>query len=489
MSRVLMILEVSQKQAYIFGSNKLRINLQRSDEIRYATSSAFFAQAAPELYRESEHFVYSGGGHTVLQFADLETARAFGRAVSRAALQRFPQMELYQKILPYADTLTPGENLNRLSQELEKKKSRREASFRKISFGMERPASNTGTYCPDLASVPYCPPGWQTTTQTDDLAGKDNFIAVVHIDGNAMGKRVQHIYQDAGHNWQTCVDRLRRFSTSIDKDFTDAYNTMLDHLAAALYPERDTDILPVRKVIGAGDDVCFVISGALALDAAADFLQELASRRNAEDGQPYAACAGIVLIHKKDPFRAAYDLSEELCSNAKRFGAALDPESRISAMDWHIEFGSMTGSLSQIRRNYQTRDGALLNLRPVIVCQPDETLQPGLEARSYSYFRTLIALMGKKASDLPRSKFKQLRDALRQGELETKLALRSMGMNAMLEMGLETRYPDFWKQLLQGHTMERGAFADFSESGRHIRRCLYFDAVELMDHTKLWKEE
>lgn len=489
MSRVLIILEVSQKQAYIFGSNKLRVNLQRSDEIRYATSSDFFAQAAPELYCESEHFVYSGGGHTVLQFADLETARAFGRAVSRAALQRFPQMELYQKILPYVDTLTPGENLNRLSQELERKKSRREASFRKVAFGMERPAGSAGSCGPDLASVPYCPPGWQLTTQNNELAGKDNFLAVVHIDGNAMGKRVQHIYEDAGHDWQTCVDRLRRFSASIDKDFTDAYNAMVDHLAAALYQEWDTDILPVRKVIGAGDDVCFVISGALALDAAADFLQELAGRRNAEDGQPYAACAGIVLIHTKDPFRAAYDLSEELCSNAKRFGAALDPESRISAMDWHIEFGSMTGSLAQIRRQYQTRDGGLLTLRPVIVCCPDEIRQPGLEARTYSYFRTLIGLMGKKAANLPRGKFKQLRDALRQGELETKLALRSMKMNAMLEMGLETRYPHFWKQLLQGSTMERGAFASFPESGRSVRRCLYFDAVELMDHTKLWKEE
>lgn len=489
MSRVLMILEVSQKQAYIFGSNKLRVNLQRSDEIRYATSSDFFAQAAPELYCESEHFVYSGGGHTVLQFADLETARAFGRAVSRAALQRFPQMELYQKILPYVDTLTPGENLNRLSQELERKKSRREASFRKVAFGMERLAGSAGSCGPDLVSVPYCPPGWQLTTQNNELAGKDNFLAVVHIDGNAMGKRVQHIYEDAGHDWQTCVDRLRRFSASIDKDFTDAYNAMVDHLAAALYLEWDTDILPVRKVIGAGDDVCFVISGALALDAAADFLQELAGRRNAEDGQPYAACAGIVLIHTKDPFRAAYDLSEELCSNAKRFGAALDPESRISAMDWHIEFGSMTGSLAQIRHHYQTRDGGLLTLRPVIVCCPDEIRQPGLEARTYSYFRTLIGLMGKKAANLPRSKFKQLRDAMRQGELETKLALRSMKMNAMLEMGLETRYPHFWKQLLQGSTMERGAFASFPESGRSVRRCLYFDAVELMDHTKLWKEE
>ena len=489
MSRVLMILEVSQKQAYIFGSNKLRVNLQRSEEIRHVTSSEFFTQAAPELYREADHFVYTGGGHTVLQFPDGETARAFGRAVSRRALEQFPQMELYQSILPYDEALTPGENLNHLSRKLERKKSLRRNSFRQEFFGMERLSAPAGEEIPVPGTPPYCPASGQLTTETDALAGQDNFVAVVHIDGNAMGKRVQKIYDDTTGDWQSCMERLRRFSVSIDRDFSDAYNAMLDHLTAALSPEWESDILPVRKVIGAGDDVCFVISGALALDAAADFLQELAARRNGEDRMPYAACAGIVLIHKNDPFRAAYDLSEELCSRAKAFGASLDPDSRISAMDWHIEFGSMTGSLSQIRRQYVTRDGAMLTLRPVIVCQPEELQQPGLAARSYSYFRTLVRLMDQKAAALPRSKFKELRDAMRQGELETNLALRSMKMNAMLEMGLESRYPDFWRELLQGRTMERGAFASFQEGNGEVRRCLYFDAVELMDHTKLWKEE
>ena len=47
-----MILEVSQKQAYIFASRRLRENAARSEDIRYVTESRFFQRAAGPLYRE-----------------------------------------------------------------------------------------------------------------------------------------------------------------------------------------------------------------------------------------------------------------------------------------------------------------------------------------------------------------------------------------------------------------------------------------------------
>ena len=52
MEQTLVILEVSRKQDYIFSSKKLRENAQRSAQISYVTSSAFFRRAAEEWYRE-----------------------------------------------------------------------------------------------------------------------------------------------------------------------------------------------------------------------------------------------------------------------------------------------------------------------------------------------------------------------------------------------------------------------------------------------------
>ena len=84
--RRLMILEVSQKQAYIFASRRLRENAARSEDIRYVTESRFFQRAAGPLYREEEDLVYAGGGHTVLQFDSRARADAFARAVTEAAI-------------------------------------------------------------------------------------------------------------------------------------------------------------------------------------------------------------------------------------------------------------------------------------------------------------------------------------------------------------------------------------------------------------------
>ena len=75
MSKTLVILEVSQKQKYIFLSKKLRENVLRSNEINYVTSPAFFEKVASEYYHETGNFIYTGGGHAVLQFADEEQAR------------------------------------------------------------------------------------------------------------------------------------------------------------------------------------------------------------------------------------------------------------------------------------------------------------------------------------------------------------------------------------------------------------------------------
>ncbi len=128
MQKFLLILEVSQKQNYIFASNKLQENVQRSQDIADVTSSAFFKQAAPELYDEKANMVYSGGGHTVLQF-DAETAEAakkaavaFASRVTGEVFRRYNGLELFVKTLLYDEQKTPGANLLALSAALERKK-------------------------------------------------------------------------------------------------------------------------------------------------------------------------------------------------------------------------------------------------------------------------------------------------------------------------------------------------------------------------------
>lgn len=497
LQKILMIVEVSQKQNYIFSSKRLRENIERSEQIVYVTSSAFFRAAAAEFYSEEKNLVYAGGGHTVLQFGDRAEARQFAYTVTRTALERFPNMELFVKQCPYDENLTPKENLEELIKALERKKSYRRQSFRWLSTGVEKlddaafqplhpssqempAATGAAQKIPSLSDLlPGMPQQYNFPDQFEQLAGEDNFLAVVHIDGNAMGARVSRVYESAGTEWETCRKSLRAFSEGVDRDFKDTFCEMVIEIDER---RKGGGMLPIRPLILAGDDVCFVTAGSIGLECARIFLERLSTRPYArsesEKPHPYAACAGVALVHVKYPFHRAYILSEELCSNAKRFGALLDAEGKVSAMDWHIEFGQMKDGLSEIRRDYTAEDGSIATLRPVVVHAPAQ-IHPD-PVRTYSFFRYLCTGMQNAGQELARGKIKQLRSAFKQGEWETIYALQERQLCPKFQTLL-----DGWRA---GHaacaplSAEDPYVSAAADGGEKKKICLLLDAIEMLDH-------
>ncbi len=473
MARMLMILEVARKQAYIFASRRLKDNLQRSEEIRYVTSTEFFQEFGESLFREKDHLVYTGGGHSVLQFESEEDAREFAAALTERVLRQFPEMELFVKLLPYDPTKSPGENLQALSAALEAKKARRRASFYRRPVGFSEKPTPVDSY-PSVCLRTQAPDGWTLTDENDKLAGEDSYLAVVQIDGNAMSKRVQEIYEEEKNSWEKCREKLQCFSKRIDQDYAAAFQEMTEALAKKL-PKMN--YFPVRKIIGAGDDVCFITAGSLGIECAVSFLERLSQKTNEADQKPYTACAGVVLIHKKYPFRQARDLSEELCRSAKSF----DPSGKISAIDWHISPGQLKSSLEEIESDYRTDDGCLLTLRPYVVAGGENV------PRQYSCFRSLVKQLQDKT--LPRSKVLRLREAMKQGEAETRLAILQMQMEDILYLGVEDREPQWLPKTISGQMPAKDAFYTEKIGEKSVRRCLFFDAIELMEHMELWREE
>lgn len=226
--RQLMILEVSQKQAYIFESTKLRDNVERSEEICWVTDPDYFKAVAERsglVFDKEKNLVYSGGGHTVLEFADKESAKKFAYAVSARVRREFPELEYFIKIVDYDENLKPAENLFHLSHELEKKKSVRVASFHQGSFGVEEKDTDlrrakvqvkVPDRIPRTSEKEYIPAGFEMPTKLEELGvSKDDssFVAIVHIDGNGMGKRVEELRkQNAGLKWDEYKKELKRFS-------------------------------------------------------------------------------------------------------------------------------------------------------------------------------------------------------------------------------------------------------------------------------------
>ena len=500
MQKTIAILEVSRKQEYIFGSKKLKENARRSAEIAYVTSNSFFERAAgSELYQEKNNFVYSGGGHTVLVFDTREAAWAFVRKVTETAMREFAGLEMFAKLVgpeEYKDCHTPGEILKELSKQLEQKKSRRKEAFRYTAFGIE--ALDSENYTPvalDRTSRKNLniklldpPEGWYfpedfkdlvyDTYEEKQMSRDDNFLAVIHIDGNAMGARVDKIYQKEKESWEGCCKSLREFSTKIQHDFEQAFLEMVQEL---LKQNLSSNILPVRPVILAGDDVCFVTAGCIGLECARIFLEKLSEKEI--NGENYSACAGVAMVHRKYPFYLAYDLAEELCSSAKKFGAALDGKSRISAMDWHIEFGQLKDNLEEVRKEYITEDGNHLELRPVVVVNPDNCAVSAVS--EYDYFKTMCKVLQDKKDSIARSKMKEWRTALKQGEVETEYFIRTREIEDVLYKGFdaefrtETEKKEEYEKILKG---EKSGRVEAFREVQGIKHNVFFDAIEMMDH-------
>lgn len=509
-----MILEVSQKQAYIFASTKLKDNIAGSEAICQVTDPAYFYQAAQDAGMEfipSKHVVYSGGGHTVLEFEQESEAKAFAWMISKTVKAEYPEIALFIRTIPYDEKKKPGENLKDLSAALEVKKSIRAAAFHQGTFGIEKMDANTrrASVSVDLrhrtawsAEPEYVPAGCQIPKMFEDLGNKkddSSFIAVIHIDGNAMGKRVERIrLENQNQPWDAYKAVMKKFSDSVDSDFKAAYQGMMDRVAdnikgrAGKLLELRENYFPVRRIILAGDDVCFVTEGRIGLEAARIFIEELGKRKNAVDGRGYTACAGVAVVHQKYPFYKAYELAEMLCSNAKRYLASLSCNTQKAAgggqeegageyacaIDWHIEFGELSDSLADMRSKYTTADGHRLELRPYLLSAVPEVWKQE-RVRRYENFRTLITgMMGDEIS-YARGKLKEFREVLKEGERAAGYYLKYNLMEELALTGCEGIFCDLSSdRLFSGKGLDRQIFI---ETADHKKRSLYFDAIELLD--------
>ena len=241
MSRFLTILEVSQKQAYIFSSNELSACVERSDQIAAITSAQYLEGIAGSLFSADENLVYAGGGHTILQFPEKEKAESFCRKVTTHVHEVLPDIELFTTTIKYDDGLSHSDNQKALIRKLEKKKALRKASFHQGTFGVEKldvntkkpvakDASPTEHYVDETLDERLMPQGFRLVKEFGKLGGskdESNYIAIIHIDGNGMGSRVSEYY--AGINdrsWEEFREKEKGFSEAIDEDYKKAYAQM-----------------------------------------------------------------------------------------------------------------------------------------------------------------------------------------------------------------------------------------------------------------------
>lgn len=155
-----------------------------------------------------------------------------------------------------------------------------------------------------------------------DITGKNDWIAIIHADGNGLGKIVQKVGAKK--------DIFKSFSQNLDKATTMAAQKTFDLITKKHHINKD-GFIPFRPVVLDGDDMTVIIRGDLAIDYAETFIAEfqnatkneigniLKSNNIFDSGEDYlTACAGIAFIKSSYPFYYGYQLAEELCGQAKK---------------------------------------------------------------------------------------------------------------------------------------------------------------------------
>lgn len=270
------------------------------------------------------------------------------------------------------------------------------------------------------------------TDQLDRLGqqpGEDSHIAIVHVDGNEVGKKFQYT---------KTLEEIRILSRDVDCATKNAFKNLLIHvrdrykdLMEALgfndkieskkYPRekavngKEKKIMPLRYIILGGDDITFVCDGRIGIYLAKKFIEYFQNEKvNLKDIE-LTACAGISIIKTKYPFYRGYELAEALCKNAKKMRK--NKESLGSWLDFHISYGGFSGSLEEIRDTYyQTPNKNKLFFRPY--CLDDMSNEFSLE----QFVVNTKFLMDK----FPTSKIHDLRKILYEDESMHKMFLEQM---------------------------------------------------------------
>jgi hypothetical protein len=166
----------------------------------------------------------------------------------------------------------------------------------------------------------------------ENITDKNDWIAVVHADGNGMGA----IFRETGKN----KDKMKIFSKRVSEITETAAQQAFGFIDENY--EWD-DIIPVRPVVLGGDDLTLICRADLAVDYTKTFLTafEEESKRSLKDlniaggEKGLTACAGIAFVKSSYPFHYAVDLAESLCKKAKKKAKAIDPNLAPSCLMFH----------------------------------------------------------------------------------------------------------------------------------------------------------
>lgn len=331
-----LIIDIPSIQLFVFGSNKMRINLGASYIIKKlyhrGIKHCLTKLDQTKWYSSKDHkqlpaIIYEGGGNVALLFETAEKQKDFMRQFSQFIIENYPGLTAafgISKIkitdiengVNFFDSLHQNLRENKRKQHLQThipiqsitgfcnfnqqaaeivlqqkgKLDEGEANYYLSSLAktqwlneIELTESESEAYAFLQSNAEYPEPKWVFTNELEKLGQNDekSYISIVHIDGNSMGEQfkncnsiesLQHLSKEVKMHYEWAVKKCF-------EDFVSHIVPLLvDHPKFNLKTEAGKTCLPFRPLILSGDDLTFVAHGNLGIYLAEEFLKLISSK-------------------------------------------------------------------------------------------------------------------------------------------------------------------------------------------------------------------
>jgi len=368
--RYLYGLTIQKIQSFIFETGKLKEIIGASYLVEDICTDRF-KQFVGQAYN-SENSIVTAAGKVVYIFDDRIDCERVVLSYLHSVLCEIPGLGVVQAVVEFEGDLLQ-ENISLLERRLEIQKSKPTVSHgaglmisersrrtggagivkekgsenrldRKQSAKLRAEMENKGGLLRHLFDDGEKFNAHDNSNIANLLSGRDkSWIAVVHADGNNLGRIIQSLSGSVNNNKLTEV--LRTFSCELDKATKAAAKRAFQEVIRPLSGnEEKKQHIPIRPIILGGDDLTIIVRGDLALGFTEAYLRyfelftqnllaevDLPNESKSTLKNGLTSCAGIAYIKESYPLHYGIDLAESLCKHAKKIAKSEDnPRSCLS---------------------------------------------------------------------------------------------------------------------------------------------------------------
>lgn len=357
MSKYLYGAAVQGIQGFIFQTNKLQEIVGASELVEQICTSLFTETVEKKCNAKfnDDNAVLNAAGNIKYIFDDEEACKSVVRVFPKTVMEFAPGITLSQSVVKFED----GDFHNAVQKLEDNLRTQRNRPMRDLNIGLmgiERSRQtglpvthvkgdahmDSGTYHKLYGEIrdekgnrlvrknttqKLCEKSFREAHPTklafdiSNITGDNDWIAIIHADGNGLGRVVQKIGNSK--------DVFKLFSVNLDKATTDAAVQAFNEVVKK--EAEMSNIVPMRPIVLSGDDHTVICRADLAIPYAKAFLEafeketrlllgEMLKKNNVfTDGADHlTACAGVAFIKSSFPFHYGYRLAESLCDRAKK---------------------------------------------------------------------------------------------------------------------------------------------------------------------------